>query len=375
MLGSDIVEDLMAGDGLGGAAHGPGQGLPVVVEITSAKSQSVGGKTALARTATADHRPLIRIAPADLDSLISSLEVQFVRLAECFVSPGFGLLIPATDFVGIHYSALCSAKLIIPSQAPIYIKPHTLVVIPPGTALQIEAPVAERRSEALKPVEADCRTITPGRVNRFAAGEIDPDRMMICGCFRATFGITIDLFSSVPIIVEEFAASDELGHKLKSAVAELAAQDVGMAAVTTALLKQVLIALLRRSLISERLWVERFSILSDPQVARAFAQMASQPGAPHSVRGLAQSAGLSRSAFMTRFAGKFGRTPMEALRELRMRSAATLLKSGNFSIDQVAYNVGYASRSSFLRAFRNSYGDDPSDYRELSKVKSGSLAG
>lgn len=100
-------------------------------------------------------------------------------------------------------------------------------------------------------------------------------------------------------------------------------------------------------------------MLSDPQIARAFADMLARPGSPHSVLTLSQAAGLSRSAFMARFADAFGCSPMAALRQLRMRHAAHLLAATTLSIEQIAHAVGYTSRSSFFRAFRQVYGHDP----------------
>jgi transcriptional regulator GlxA family with amidase domain len=187
---------------------------------------------------------------------------------------------------------------------------------------------------------------------------------LICGYFRASYGMSIDLFAKLPSpIVERFETADDLEHKLKSALAEISAQQVGMRAMTTALLKQVLVTLLRRSLSSTDLWLERFSMLSDQQIARAFVDMVARPGAPHSVLTLSETAGLSRSAFMARFAAAFGSSPMVVLRQLRMRRAANMLAANILSIEQVAHAVGYTSRSSFFRAFRQIYGHDPSDHR------------
>jgi AraC family transcriptional activator of mtrCDE len=97
----------------------------------------------------------------------------------------------------------------------------------------------------------------------------------------------------------------------------------------------------------------------NPKIGRAFADMVSRPGAPHTVLSLSQTAGLSRSAFMARFAGVFGDSPLSALRHLRMRHAARLLADGSLPVKQVAHTVGYNSRSSFIRAFRQVYGRDP----------------
>lgn len=71
---------------------------------------------------------------------------------------------------------------------------------------------------------------------------------------------------------------------------------------------------------------------------------------------------------MARFTHTVGRSPMTVLRDLRMRQAAAQLAAGNLSIDHVIRNTGYASRSSFARAFRQSYGVDPSGYRTAAQA-------
>jgi len=198
---------------------------------------------------------------------------------------------------------------------------------------------------------------------RLVAGTGEPKIVLICGYFHAVYGASVNLFAALgKPIVEQFDADDELDHKFTSALAELLAQEVGVGAMTATLMKQVLVVLLRRSLQSVDLWSERFSILSDAHIARAFAIMVAQPGAAHSVHSLAQCACLSRSAFMARFSALFGQAPMVILRELRMRQAGLLLAS-DMPVDQVALAVGYAGRSSFLRAYRKANGSSPSESR------------
>jgi AraC family transcriptional activator of mtrCDE len=65
---------------------------------------------------------------------------------------------------------------------------------------------------------------------------------------------------------------------------------------------------------------------------------------------------------MIRFSSVVGQTPMGVLRDLRMRQAARYLGT-DLPIDHVAQLVGYASRTSFVRAFRGTYGREPSEYR------------
>jgi hypothetical protein len=49
---------------------------------------------------------------------------------------------------------------------------------------------------------------------------------------------------------------------LQAALAEISGRQVGMQAMTIAILKQLLVTLVRRSLNSTRVWLERFPILS-----------------------------------------------------------------------------------------------------------------
>jgi AraC family transcriptional activator of mtrCDE len=188
--------------------------------------------------------------------------------------------------------------------------------------------------------------------------------MLICGYFHASYGSSTDLFGALTRpLIEQFTEGDQVDESLKGALMELVAQEVGSGAMSAALLKQVLVALLRRSLRSMDLWVERFSLLSDPQVARAFADMVAHPGAPHSVESLARTACLSRSAFVARFTKVVGRSPMSILRDLRMRQAADQLRTTTMTVDEVAHHAGYESRSSFVRAFREAHGADPTSFR------------
>jgi AraC family transcriptional activator of mtrCDE len=305
----------------------------------------------------------LRIASSDLDNLLTVLDVNFVRLSECLVSSGWRLELGEVDAPGLHYNIAGTGRMVV-GDLVIELKPHTLVILPARQQIRLEVPSDDVEAPALEILDGRAMAFPHGEILRFVAGRNEPRIILICGYFRAMYGASMDLFASLAApIVEQFDASDQLDRKLKSALTELVAQEAGVGAMTTSLLKQVLVVLLRRSLRSIDLWVERFPMFSDPHIARAFADMVTQPGAPHSIQSLSESACLSRSAFMAHFTSLFGRAPMEALREIRMRQAAALLANDSMSIEQIARAVGYERRSSFLRAFRKAYGNNPSDYR------------
>lgn len=191
--------------------------------------------------------PFARLSRQDLESLFNALQVDVVELWECLVSPGWRLELSGTAAAGIHYNLGGPGRLLVGDRSVVNLQRHTLVIVPPGQPLRIEAPAQAHPGAPWKVVDPKWLAIGPDRVRKFVAGDGDPQVM--------------------------------------------------------------------------------------------------------------------RSAFIARFTAIFGQAPMIVLRTLRMRQAVLLLAAGELPIDSVAREVGYASRSSFVRAFRKTYASHPSTYR------------
>jgi AraC-like DNA-binding protein len=88
-----------------------------------------------------------------------------------------------------------------------------------------------------------------------------------------------------------------------------------------------------------------------------------EPGHPYSLESLASLSGMSRSSFAEHFAAGTGRTPMDFVREVRIRQGAKLLLRTDLSVESVADRVGFASRSHFSRAFRDYFSQTPKEFR------------
>jgi AraC family transcriptional regulator, activator of mtrCDE len=311
-----------------------------------------------------DNRPIAPVAAADLERLLDALMVGFVRLSECLVGEGYRLELGGIDAPGLHYNISGTGRLIVGNDKPIELKPHTLIILPANSYFRIEVPSRRDPRVTFKTIDGRSQAFAHGAVRRYVATDAEPVLMLICGYFHASYGSSTDLFGALTApLVEQFDEGDQVDETLKTALMELVAQEAGFGAMSAALLMQVIVALLRRSLRSMDLWVERFSLLRDPQVARAFADMVAHPGARHSVDSLARTAFLSRSAFVARFTSVVGRSPISILRDLRMRQAADQLRSTTMTVDEIAHHSGYASRSSFVRAFREAHDCDPTSYR------------
>jgi AraC-like DNA-binding protein len=306
-----------------------------------------------------------KLSAADLNNLMRALEIDVVALTEILVPRGHRVEMGMIDAPAIHYNLKGSGRISINRGPNMQLMPHLLIIVPPNTPFSIEV---DGDDGATRLISRDCWKRDEEGILRVAVANEEPEVVQICGFFNASFGQSVGLFRDLrEPVIEQFEPSDRIDGKLREAMNELLSQELGTGAMTASLLKQIIIALARRSLKSSQGWTDRFSILADRQITRAFADMVARPGAAHTVQSLASSASLSRSAFMARFSEIFRRSPMAILRELRMRQAALDLATTTAPVDVVAHNAGYESRSSFVRAFRKAYSVDPSEYRQSVK--------
>ncbi|MCR4824636.1 MAG: response regulator [Bacteroidales bacterium] len=65
-----------------------------------------------------------------------------------------------------------------------------------------------------------------------------------------------------------------------------------------------------------------------------------------------------------------GQSAVEYIRSIRLKKAALLLQSGNFTVSEVMYSVGFSNASYFTRTFSAAYNMTPSDYMKSFKTKS-----
>lgn len=79
---------------------------------------------------------------------------------------------------------------------------------------------------------------------------------------------------------------------------------------------------------------------------------------------LAGSVGFTRSHFYKKFIEKMNVSPKEYLTSLRLEKARGLMRSKEYTLEQIAGLVGYEDYTSFARTFRKYHGMSPKEYRE-----------
>jgi len=88
---------------------------------------------------------------------------------------------------------------------------------------------------------------------------------------------------------------------------------------------------------------------------------------PPTLSALARRIGINQNKLNRGFRQLFSRTVGEYTNECRMRRAEDLLRSGDLSVAQVAYTVGYDFPGNFTTAFKRFYGVLPRTSRRLSR--------
>ena len=77
---------------------------------------------------------------------------------------------------------------------------------------------------------------------------------------------------------------------------------------------------------------------------------------------LQETLGIGAKQLYRKVKALTGRTPVEYIREMRMRKASKLLRAGKFSVSEVMYTVGFSNSSYFSKCFSKAFGMTPTEY-------------
>lgn len=84
---------------------------------------------------------------------------------------------------------------------------------------------------------------------------------------------------------------------------------------------------------------------------------------------LASKMGLGRSQFYRKIKAITNYSPVELIRQLRLKRSRELLLTTEKSISEIAYEVGFSSPAYFTRCYREAFGETPTDLREKIAAK------
>lgn len=295
-----------------------------------------------------------------LDSLLDNLELKVDPFAACRVADGWRLRLPGNDWVTLHFILQGEGALRLGSGELLALGPNMLAIIPPGIVHAIQCGRAQHETGIEE--QGDTRS----SLCEFVAGPVDELCLTVaCGRIRAKYAGVAGLFDHLKeAIVLDFSDSPRMRSIFESLIEEYRETSAGRAAMMSALMNQCLIHVLRRLRKEADGSLPWLTALDDPRMARVIETILNHPEKPHTLDLLSNTANMSRSTFARHFVQNFGRTPMDYVREIRLRHATRLLRDKGLTVDNIAGKVGFASRSHFSHAFHDQYGCSPIDYRK-----------
>ena len=86
------------------------------------------------------------------------------------------------------------------------------------------------------------------------------------------------------------------------------------------------------------------------------------------IEDIAQFCNLNRSYLGKLFKETVHKTPQQFLIYYRMKQASELLRLSDMAINEVGKSVGYQNQLHFSRAFKNVYGQSPSQWRKNNQI-------
>jgi FAD/FMN-containing dehydrogenase/AraC-like DNA-binding protein len=202
-------------------------------------------------------------------------------------------------------------------------------------------------------------------INHGGGGE---ETRIVCGYLESSELLFAPMFRTLPPVVVERTAEDNVGAHIASTVGEIVrlvdAATPGTQAVLSRLMELLFIEILRRHVASlppeTKGW---FAALNDPIVGRTLQLLHSDPTRQWSIDEVAEAVGSSRTVVRDRFKSLIGLPPIEYVTGWRMRLAAERLRVGHESLASIAAAVGYASEAAFIRAFKRVTGETPGSRR------------
>lgn len=327
--------------------------------------QSYDGGSALAKPADegeyASHLLKERGAANMLmEKLFDNLALTVDPFATCRLEDGWRLRLPCRDWVTLHYTLIGDGELKLGSGEVLSIPGNSLAVMPPNLVHAVQCGIVDHE------IGIDGQGDPNAPLCELVAGSLEHVALTIaCGRIQASYAGSIGLFDHLKeAIVLDFSKDSQMRRIFETLIAEYQKSGPACAAMMTALMNQCLIGVLRQAEAQSEGALPWLSALDDPRLSSVVEAILDHPEQSYTVEVLAELAAMSRATFVRHFEKCFARTPMDYLRDVRLRRAAQLLRTSSMPVDGVAGKVGYASRSHFSRAFNDQFGLSPAEFRK-----------
>ncbi len=114
---------------------------------------------------------------------------------------------------------------------------------------------------------------------------------------------------------------------------------------------------------------ETFLVKKDLQLLEKIHQVIEEniQNSDYNIDNIAETLGLSRSAFFKKLKSMTGLAPVDLIKEIRLNKSVELMKTTDLSISEIAFDVGFKEAGYFGKCFRKRFNQTPSEF--LSQIR------
>ena len=290
-----------------------------------------------------------------LDRILDSVGLELRPFGLCDVRESVGVVLPAASDVQMHFVVRGAGVVVHGDGVKQPVRERSLVIVPPGMEHGVECEGHVLRRLSLGTIG------TSDHVATLAAGGGQSQLLFVAAHMRPQNGRAVVLFDQLPCpLVVDLSDVERLAPLFDALVDEQRSREPGSRHMAQLIMRQCVLHALRK-LASQEAGLETCPLpwlraCRDAGLSRALEAILRTPASPHSLRSLAAAAGMSRTAFTSRFALAFGRAPMDVVKQVRMGEAIRLLRTTDLPVEEVAAKVGFSSRALFSRELAASLG-------------------
>lgn len=300
-----------------------------------------------------------------LADIMACIRLHGALFCRAILGAPWGFTVPKRKNATFHFVASGKCTLEVDGlRNPTNLAASDLVILPHGNRHTLrdepESPIRDL-DELLSayPLKKDC-VLKHGGNGR--------STVMLCGGFVIENANANLLLGSLPPVLllpaDRLKSLRWLRSALDWMISEMRDLGPGSEAVTDRLSEILFVEALRAYCadcnVADGAWVQA---LADPLIGPALALIHHEPETRWTVATIAQSVGISRSSFASKFERLVGEPPLQYVTRCRLGKAARLLQTSRARIPEIARLVGYSSVVAFHKAFKRFHQVAPGEFR------------
>jgi AraC-like DNA-binding protein len=306
------------------------------------------------------------LEPDALSDFLRSVHFRGAIFCRSELTAPWGFSVVGRDFASFHLVLRGRCCLDVDGvEGRSWLSAGDLVIVPLGNAHAVRDSPS---SAAPRLEELVAGSSTKGQGYTLQSGGGGEATALVCGGFQYDGGRTNPVLAGLPPVIHLRGRARGVDTWLRMALAFLAQEaeswSPGADAVVTRLADILFIEAVRACYSAPEAQQPKLAVaLRDPRIGTTLVAIHREPEGEWGLGALARHAGMSRTAFATRFRELVGESPHSYVTRCRMTKAMALLAASRATIPQIAERVGYRSEVGFGRAFKRWVGISPAAHR------------